>query len=351
MRRLAGNKEGNERGAVSVLTAILFVVLLGFTALAVDVGLLYAERGQLQNGADASALAMAQKCAKDSSSTDCSTSSAIAGDLANKNASDDQSKVFSIELDKSARNVSVTTSAKEAGGAADSVSLTVASVLGFPTAKVTAKSSAIWGSPRSGRAPFPLAFSICQVKDRVDGEIQLLMSHAVAKDKGGNNTCINNTGKEVPGGFGYLPTANGACAVDVDLAANGGWAPSDPGVNEPELCTTELYRWAGELNAGREVVVFLPVFDEVRYSGKTAEFHLTTFAAFKVVGWRLSGDSILPYSFRNQASPATGVTATTQCVGGCRGVIGRFVKFVSFAEGFVLGPVDPNGALIVRLTP
>lgn len=350
MRRLAGSAEGNERGAVSVLTAILFVVLLGFTALAVDVGLLYAERGQLQNGADASVLAMAQKCAKDSSSTDCSTSSAIAGDLANKNALDEQSNIFSIELDKTARNVSVTTSAKETGGAADSVSLTVASVLGFPTAKVTAKSSAVWGSPRAGRAPFPLAFSICQVKDRVDGEIQLLMSHAVAKDKG-NSSCINNTGKEVPGGFGYLPTVNGACAVDVNLAANAGWAPSDPGVNEPELCTAELYRWAGDLDAGREVVVFLPVFDEVRETGKTAEFHLVSFAAFKVVGWRLSGDSILPYSFRNQASTATGVTTTTQCVGGCRGVIGRFVKFVSLAEGFALGPVDPNGALIVRLTP
>ena len=56
--------EDRERGAVSVLIAILMVSLLGFTALAVDVGMLYAERTQLRNGADAAALAIAQKCAR-----------------------------------------------------------------------------------------------------------------------------------------------------------------------------------------------------------------------------------------------------------------------------------------------
>ncbi len=66
MRRLGrGTAEGNgERGAVSVLVAILMVVLLGFAALAVDIGVLYAERTQLRNGADAAAIAIAQKCAK-----------------------------------------------------------------------------------------------------------------------------------------------------------------------------------------------------------------------------------------------------------------------------------------------
>ncbi len=41
------------------------VALLGFAALAVDVGMLYAERTQLRNGSDAAAIAVAQKCAKD----------------------------------------------------------------------------------------------------------------------------------------------------------------------------------------------------------------------------------------------------------------------------------------------
>ena len=43
-RRIAG-----ERGAVSVMVAVSMVVLLGFVALVVDVGLLYAERAELQS--------------------------------------------------------------------------------------------------------------------------------------------------------------------------------------------------------------------------------------------------------------------------------------------------------------
>lgn len=347
MRRVKDDLR-DERGAIAVVVAVLMVVILGFAAISLDVAKLYSERAQLQNGADAVALMVAQKCAKNGGDPNCHSDAPLAKGLAGSNALDGASNVKSIVIGSG--SVQVQTGAEEAGASINTVSSFFAGVLGYSATEVGARSSAIWGSPRAGRAPFPLAFSICQVEGHVDGAIQRLMSHAVSKDKGGSS-CINKSGKEVPGGFGYLPTANGACAVDVDLAANGGWAPSDPGVNEPELCTAELYRWASEMNAGREVIVFLPVFDEVRYSGKNADFHLVSFAAFKVVGWRLSGDSILPYSFRNQASTATGVTSTTECVGGCRGFIGRFVKFVSLADGFALGPVDANGAYIVRLTP
>ena len=46
-------------GAVIVLVAVLIVVLLGFTVLAVDVGYMYNTRAELQNAADAAALAAA----------------------------------------------------------------------------------------------------------------------------------------------------------------------------------------------------------------------------------------------------------------------------------------------------
>ena len=41
----------------------MLVVLIGVGALVIDSGALYAERRQLQNGADAAALAVAQDCA------------------------------------------------------------------------------------------------------------------------------------------------------------------------------------------------------------------------------------------------------------------------------------------------
>jgi len=105
VRRLGTTPAGGEHGAISVLDAILMVTLLGFTALAVDVGMLYAERTQLRNGADAAALAIAQKCARNINDTDCSSSSTLARNLANSNARDGSSNISSLVLDKTAGTV------------------------------------------------------------------------------------------------------------------------------------------------------------------------------------------------------------------------------------------------------
>lgn len=48
-----------ERGVVAPLTAVSLVALLGLTGAAIDLGALYSARGELQNAADASALAAA----------------------------------------------------------------------------------------------------------------------------------------------------------------------------------------------------------------------------------------------------------------------------------------------------
>ena len=47
----------NERGQALALIALSVVVLLGFSALAIDGGMIYADRRHAQNAADASALA------------------------------------------------------------------------------------------------------------------------------------------------------------------------------------------------------------------------------------------------------------------------------------------------------
>lgn len=51
----------NEKGATTILVAIALVVLLGFTALVTDVGLIYAKRAELQDYSDALALAGGQE--------------------------------------------------------------------------------------------------------------------------------------------------------------------------------------------------------------------------------------------------------------------------------------------------
>jgi Flp pilus assembly protein TadG len=50
----------DESGSVAVITAVCLVFLIGFVALVVDVGHLYSVRNELQNAADAAALAGAR---------------------------------------------------------------------------------------------------------------------------------------------------------------------------------------------------------------------------------------------------------------------------------------------------
>jgi Flp pilus assembly protein TadG len=73
----------DERGVVAAIVAILLGtgVLLGMGALVIDVGQIYQERAELQNGADAAALAVAESCALGA----CTPG--VAGQLADGNAS------------------------------------------------------------------------------------------------------------------------------------------------------------------------------------------------------------------------------------------------------------------------
>jgi hypothetical protein len=353
VRRLTLDTHNKDRGAITVLVAVLMVVLLGSVAIAVDVGAIYSERAQLQSGADAAAIATAQECARKDSSDACSTTSTLAGGLANQNALDGMSNVHNINLDKGARTVTVTTSAKETGGVDNSISLFFANILGVPSKEVGAHASAVWGSPQSGRTAFPLAFSICQVKGHVDGSLQRLQDHG----KDANPDCnYGPSGAAVAGGFGWLAPDTGKCGGTIDIAVGEGG--SDTGNNAPSHCATELNRWAADISAGRKITVLLPVFNKVTGTGSGAIYSLVSFAAFDVTGWKFSGgddkggpdDNSLPYTFRNLISSTTGVTKATECKGGCRGIVGSFVKYVSLADGYTLGPVDEYGATIVRMT-
>lgn len=341
MRRLAGPDEG-ERGAIAVLLALLMVALLGFGAITIDVGKLYYERGQLQNGADAASIAVAQKCATDLASLDCSVSSPLARSLVNSNAGDGLSNVRSVTLDLAARTVRVTAGSQESGKEPNQLSLLLARAFGIGTAEISAASTGQWGSPLAGQTAFPVAFSICQVKDRVDGTLQLLQTHGT----NANPDCFYGpSGAPVEGGFGWLASPPGVCGPVINVAVSIGG--SDPGNNSPGACDATLTRWAEAITANRDVVVFLPVYNEVVGTGANAIYTLTSFAAFKVKGWSFSGDDKLPKSFQHK-SPH--VDSSVACTGSCRGLIGSFIKYVSLGTGFTLGPVNANGATVARLT-
>ncbi|MFF1831712.1 pilus assembly protein TadG-related protein [Paenarthrobacter sp. NPDC058040] len=337
--RVHGN---DERGAVAVFVALILVVLLGFAALAVDAGMLYSERAQVQNGSDAAALAVAQKCAVSTSDPNCSATSQIAKDLANKNSIDGQGNISAVNLDLTNRKVTVTAGSQQAGGSPNSVSLVFARALGINSADVLTSSTVQWGSPLTGTTPFPLTFSICQVQGQVGGSPQLLQAHG----SGANPSCnYGPSGAAVEGGFGWTVQNPGSCGGYIDLSVNEGG--SAPGNSVPNNCASTLQKWAASINAGQDVIVLLPIFNAVTGTGSGAIYHLVSFAAFKVSGWKFSGNSSLPDTFRN-ASPY--VSSALSCNGNCRGIVGTFVKYVSLADGYTLGPVNAYGATIVRLT-
>jgi len=95
--RQARGRQRPDDGAVAVLVAVLLLggVLLGMGALTVDVGGLYSERRQLQNAADAAALAVAQDAARSCSTGPCAPASR-AQTYANDNSSDGASGVLEV---------------------------------------------------------------------------------------------------------------------------------------------------------------------------------------------------------------------------------------------------------------
>ena len=341
-----------ERGGIAVLLAIVMVALLGFTAFAVDVGMVYSERAQLQNGADSAAMGVAQTCAKRGPAAQCSESEIepLAMSLANPNALDNLVNLeptpaipSPIALDTANRTVTVTPGAQEVGKEANKVTTFFAGALGIPSMQVQAKATVQWGSPIKGTAPFPMAISVCQVETMVDGGVQLLQSHGANK----NPDCIDTqSGSTVPGGFAWLTSDPGICGALVDLEVDEG--ASDPGNNAPPGCADRLNGWATDMNAGKQVVVFLPVYTSVTGTGSGATYNVNSFAALEVHGWKFSGNSTLPDTFQNRNPPQT---TANECRGDCRGIIGKFITYTSLADGFELGDVSDHGATIVQYVP
>lgn len=98
MQRIILHKP-REKGAIAIIVAILFGfgVLTGAAALTLDVGNINADRRQLQNGADAVALAVAQQCAL--TGTCPSPNDPALKPLASANAADAFTKIRRVDGD------------------------------------------------------------------------------------------------------------------------------------------------------------------------------------------------------------------------------------------------------------
>jgi hypothetical protein len=116
----------------------------------------------------------------------------------------------------------------------------------------------------------------------------------------------------------------------VDIAVN---APmrSDTGSNLPSICENVL-------NAAKDTTVLVPVYGDKSGSGNGGWYKITGWAAFTLLGWNFPSSN-----YNKDAYP--GAT----CSNPCRGLIGKFVNYVSLDDRFT--PGGPNlGAPLVTLT-
>ena len=343
------HRANGERGAVAVITAVSLVALLGFAAIAIDVGMLYQERAELQSGADAAALAVAQDCSKDVNCTG-PLAHPQAREMANGNATDSQANVAEPIITGNAVRVNVST--RESSGAG-SLALSFAPVLGIDSADVGATALAKWGSPNAGTAVLPIVISPCDFDpalvdpthfdpdlaspDFVSGP-QVLQLHSITGTH--KNTATggceykNSSGANMPGGFGFIDPPEGQCSATVQLGAP---SYSDPGNNLPGACIDVLQKHLGQ-------TVLLPMYNNLGAQGNKGWYTIDGWVAFKLQGWNFPGSSA--------ANTAATTTTGKTCESPCTGLIGEFVEFAGLDDAFFdpsLPPGPDHGVSIITL--
>lgn len=338
LRAVRRAKPDAERGAAGVLVAVMMMVLIGAGAMAVDMGQIYAERAQLQNAADAGAMAAASQCHKAGSCT-VSQAKAWAAELSGPNSNDGATTIDSVDLSVPGQ-VKVVTSTRDGSSGAGFLTKLFASAVNTPSVTVRAGATASYAPP-GGATAFPLAFSDCayDLSAASDtGAVQLI------KYKPGRGSCTSTSGHVIPGGFGWLDQNGGICKATTSASGNAG---SDPGADYAAECNAILTSWKNTILAGGSVQGTFPVYDNAGGTGHNGWLHIRGYATFKMLGWKFSGSGD-PEVFRADVPDVD--SPANACTNNCRGIIGQFVKFESIdSAGETPGTGEDLGTAEIRL--
>jgi Flp pilus assembly protein TadG len=367
-------RAGGDRGAVASIVAVVLAggVLLGMGALVVDVGQMYAERAELQNGADAAALAIAQGCAVSATACDVSTAgTGTAAKYAGKNTRDGATAISSIcgvtgyggisscpattgyitdcpaPPASGTRYLDVHTSTLTTSGSGllpPIFGRAVAGHAGYNGATVKACARASWGSPRKATT-VAFTLSYCEWKSATSsGTVYAApppyppntvpnasYEHSIQLHGTGNSCTGSPSGWDLPGGFGWLQDSGGNCSVAIDATLT---YPDDTGASAGNSCKTALQ--AARTNRTQ---VFVPVYDGMQGNGTNGIYHLKGFAAFVVTGYNVPG-----------LSAASWLTGTSYCKGNNKCVYGYFTRALLPASALGgLGGTD-LGAITISLS-
>ncbi|MFB9307649.1 pilus assembly protein TadG-related protein [Agromyces hippuratus] len=323
----------SERGANAVLIVFLLVPMMGFGALALDVSAQHAERQQIQRGVDAAAIAVASSCARDEGTCAAGSTALSTEFLEANNGTPVAGEVESAVPNTDDNEVQVVASAdfphffaSLIDGDSDPNSTTV-----------RADATAEWGNPISG-GTFVLAFGYCEFLDATPGALILVQNNTTER-----RDC---EGTFARGGFGWLVSPD--CTVEINIADP--WVDGTTGAAGSGICSDVLHT-DPERNAYLESMIgtvqLVPIYDDCRRIGTVSsgagdcpgannEFHLITFAAFRITGMVFPGI--------NRPDPAA-----PPCTRSCTGIQGEFIEYVELGDGYELGDAPDGGVTIVRL--
>ncbi len=364
--------EGDDRGAVVVLFALLATGLIALGALMFDVAAVYVEGRQLQNGAENAALAIARSCASGSGSA-CSTT--VGNGLANLNALDQRTQVEDVlictpgpgntctpgvrdrfgcrPVSGTAPYVQVHTRSLQSDGSAALPAFFLRAIRPTQATPVRACARAAYGTPSGLRSELPLALSLCEhnywiseyqrlygaryVTEPYPAGSEVVLYFHSQGDLGGS-TCTSstqaNSTQQYPGGFGWLDVIPGTCEV---ATSSTGTANGDGGNNPPhnsDCAATDLDDMHGQ-------IVHVPVFGAVTATGGNRySYDILDYDAFQLTGYRLNGGA----PAYTRPSPTLGMPcpASTTCI------IGRFVQDPAPAAVGSLVPATGFGVIAVK---
>ena len=309
-RRLEG-----ERGATAVVFALLLIPMLGFAAIAVDIGALYAERARLQVAADAAAIAVAQDCSRGN----CGDMLATAQTLITLN--DPTGTAGQPVLSSDPLSVTVT------GGAPKEHWF--APFIGHDSTQVSASATVGWGSPSQGTAVLPLTFSWCSFSEQTGG-LGTTTPQTVRFSEDDESSCPMAGQHEVPGGFAFVEPDAGTCSATHSIAQE---LASKTGVSLPKGCTQAYF------DALLGKTVLLPIFDQASGTGSNARYRVYGYAAFTMTGYSFYGGV---NSGKKVCGPGT--NASDRCI------TGYFTRFVELSDVWKSDPTAPQmGANVLRL--
>lgn len=352
----------DDRGAVGVIVGILVGggVLFGMGALVIDVGQLYTERAQLQNGADAGALAVAKSCATGTCAPSISTT------YANANSSDGASAVNLVcgsgilgscpastgaitdcpaTPPLGTNYVDVHTSTLTAGGSTllpPSFARTLLGNGNYQGSTVLACAQAQWGAP-SAASGVAVTFSACEWDQATaNGTLfappppyppnplpaasfdRVLKMHTTA----GGGCPTEPAGADGPGLFGWTTDPTNSCTTPI---INGTFSGST-GASVSNACKAVL-----RADQQNRTLIFIPIYISVSGTGANGVYTLKGFAAFVITGYHMPG-----FTASDWLNPANNCKGSNFCLNGY------------FTHGLVPNPGSiggPNlGAEIIKLT-